>query len=131
MHKAGEVSFANVITFNMDEYVALPRDHPESYHSFMWTNFFKAPARVPPPTPHPRRTDARCVRAQHIDIKPENVHILDGWWPCVRLRPEVHALMPARQATPRTSRPSATRTRLPSRVRARACTPRRTLLGAG
>jgi 6-phosphogluconolactonase/glucosamine-6-phosphate isomerase/deaminase len=53
MHKAGEVSFANVITFNMHEYVALPRDHPESYHSFMWTNFFKAPARVPPPhTPH-------------------------------------------------------------------------------
>lgn len=33
----------------------LPRDHPESYHSFMWNNFFK-----------------------HIDISPENVHILDG-----------------------------------------------------
>ncbi|KAK9674964.1 Glucosamine-6-phosphate isomerase (Glucosamine-6-phosphate deaminase) (GNPDA) (GlcN6P deaminase), partial [Basidiobolus ranarum] len=34
-HKAGELSFKNVITFNMDEYVGLPRDHPESYHSFM------------------------------------------------------------------------------------------------
>lgn len=33
----------------------LPRDHPESYHSFMWNNFFK-----------------------HIDIHPENTHILDG-----------------------------------------------------
>lgn len=33
----------------------LPRDHPESYHSFMWNNFFK-----------------------HIDISAENVHILDG-----------------------------------------------------
>lgn len=54
-HKTGEVSFKNVITFNMDEYVGLPEEHPESYHSFMWNNFFK-----------------------HIDIRPENVNILDG-----------------------------------------------------
>ena len=54
-YEAGELSFQNVITFNMDEYVKLPEDHPESYHSFMWTNFFS-----------------------HIDIKPENVHILNG-----------------------------------------------------
>ena len=40
MYEAGEVSFKNVVTFNMDEYVGLPEDHPESYHSFMWTNFF-------------------------------------------------------------------------------------------
>jgi len=51
----GELSFKYVKTFNMDEYVALPRDHPESYHSFMWENFFK-----------------------HIDIDPSNAHILDG-----------------------------------------------------
>ena len=55
MHKKGEVSFRYVKTFNMDEYVNLPRDHPESYHSYMWNNFFK-----------------------HIDIRPENAHILDG-----------------------------------------------------
>ena len=55
LNKAGKVSFANVVTFNMDEYVNLPEDHPESYHSFMWTNFFS-----------------------HIDIKKENVHILNG-----------------------------------------------------
>lgn len=54
-HKAGDVSFRNVITFNMDEYVGLPEEHPESYHSFMWNNFFS-----------------------HIDIKPENVNILNG-----------------------------------------------------
>ena len=29
LHKAGEVSFQNVITFNMDEYVGLPEEHPE------------------------------------------------------------------------------------------------------
>ena len=34
-HQRGEVSFKHVVTFNMDEYVGLPRDHPESYHSFM------------------------------------------------------------------------------------------------
>ncbi|KAI7885522.1 glucosamine-6-phosphate isomerase [Lichtheimia hyalospora FSU 10163] len=55
LYKAGEISFKNVVTFNMDEYVGLPRDHPESYHSFMWTHLFS-----------------------HVDIKPENVHILDG-----------------------------------------------------
>ena len=54
-HKEGQLSFQYVITFNMDEYVDLPRDHPESYHSFMWTNFFK-----------------------HVDIDPKNAHILDG-----------------------------------------------------
>jgi len=55
LNKAGKVSFQNVITFNMDEYVGLPESHPESYHSFMWNNFFS-----------------------HIDIKKENVHILNG-----------------------------------------------------
>lgn len=54
-HKKGELSFKYVKTFNMDEYVGLPRDHPESYHTFMFENLFK-----------------------HIDIDPKNVHILDG-----------------------------------------------------
>ncbi len=55
LYKEGKVSFRNVVTFNMDEYVGLPVDHPESYHSFMWNNFFS-----------------------HIDIPAENVNILDG-----------------------------------------------------
>ncbi|XP_016062337.1 PREDICTED: glucosamine-6-phosphate isomerase 2 isoform X1 [Miniopterus natalensis] len=54
-HKNGDLSFKYVKTFNMDEYVGLPRHHPESYHSYMWNNFFK-----------------------HIDIDPNNAHILDG-----------------------------------------------------
>ena len=40
LYEAKKVSFANVVTFNMDEYVKIPMDHPESYHSFMWNNFF-------------------------------------------------------------------------------------------
>ena len=55
LNKAGKVSFKNVVTFNMDEYCGLPRDHRESYYTFMWTNFFN-----------------------HIDILPENVNILNG-----------------------------------------------------
>lgn len=54
-YEQGRVSFKNVITFNMDEYVGLPEEHPESYHSFMHKNFF-----------------------DHIDCPKENIHILNG-----------------------------------------------------
>lgn len=55
LYENGILSFENVVTFNMDEYVGLPEDHPQSYHTFMWSNFFG-----------------------HINIKKENVHILNG-----------------------------------------------------
>lgn len=55
LNKKGVISFKHIITFNMDEYVGLPQDHPESYHSFMWNNFFN-----------------------HIDIEKKNTHILNG-----------------------------------------------------
>ena len=35
LNKKGVVSFQNVVTFNMDEYVGLPKEHPESYYSFI------------------------------------------------------------------------------------------------
>lgn len=38
-----------------DEYVGIPRDHPESYHSFMYKHFFS-----------------------HVDVKPDNINILNG-----------------------------------------------------
>lgn len=40
-NKAGKLSFKYVKTFNMDEYVGIPSDHPESYHYYMYENFFK------------------------------------------------------------------------------------------
>ena len=55
LHRAGEVSFANVVTFNMDEYVGLPAGHEASYRTFMPRNFF-----------------------DHVDIRPENINIPDG-----------------------------------------------------
>jgi len=58
MNRAKQVSFANVVTFNMDEYVGLPKEHQQSYYRFMWDNFFS-----------------------HIDIPANNVHMLDGMAP--------------------------------------------------
>jgi glucosamine-6-phosphate deaminase len=55
MNQKGEISFRNVITFNMDEYVGLDENHTESYHYFMFENLFK-----------------------HIDIPRENINILNG-----------------------------------------------------
>jgi glucosamine-6-phosphate deaminase len=40
-YKAGEISFAKVKTFNLDEYAGLPQDHPCSYYLFMQENLFK------------------------------------------------------------------------------------------
>ena len=54
LNKAGKVSFEHVVTFNMDEYVGLAENHPESYHYYMHHYFF-----------------------QHIDINPKNIHILN------------------------------------------------------
>lgn len=54
-YKDGIISFKNVVTFNMDEYVGLSPDDPQSYHYYMFNNFFS-----------------------HIDIPKENVNILDG-----------------------------------------------------
>ena len=53
--KLGKVSFKNVVTFNMDEYVGIPKEHPQSYHYFMHEHLFN-----------------------HIDIPPENINILNG-----------------------------------------------------
>ena len=49
------LDWSQVTTFNLDEYIGLPRDHPQSYHTFMWENLF-----------------------QRINIAKENVHIPDG-----------------------------------------------------
>ena len=40
LYKQGKVTFKNVVTFNMDEYVGIAEDHPESYHSFMFEKLF-------------------------------------------------------------------------------------------
>lgn len=54
-YKSGKVSFRDVSTFNLDEYCDLPKTHKNSYFTFMNENLFSK-----------------------IDLKPENVHFLDG-----------------------------------------------------
>ncbi len=55
LYKAGEISFKNVVTFNMDEYVGIDPKHPESYRTFMYENFFN-----------------------HVDVQEQNINLLDG-----------------------------------------------------
>jgi glucosamine-6-phosphate deaminase len=55
MHKAGELSFKNVVTFNLDEYFPMRREELQSYWRFMHEHLF-----------------------DHVDIEPGNVHIPDG-----------------------------------------------------
>ena len=47
-NQAGELSFANVVTFNMDEYLGLPHEHDQSYWYFMPDNFFDHPVDMKP-----------------------------------------------------------------------------------
>ncbi len=74
LRREGKVSFANVVTFNMDEYVGLPEEHPQSYHSFMWEQLFSK-----------------------VDIPRGNVNILDGNAPdlaaeCARYEEKIRSL---------------------------------------
>ena len=55
LHREENLSFQNVITFNLDEYVGITRDHEESYWHFMHTQLF-----------------------DHINILPENIHLPSG-----------------------------------------------------
>ena len=55
LHKEEGLDLSRVVTFNLDEYVGLAHDHPQSYHYFMNENLFK-----------------------HVNVNPKNIHIPDG-----------------------------------------------------
>jgi len=55
LHNEEELDFSNVVTFNLDEYWPMDPVSIHSYHKFMWENFF-----------------------EHVNIKPENIHIPRG-----------------------------------------------------
>lgn len=58
LHRENGLSFARVTTFNLDEYIGLPRTHPQSYFHFMQEHFFR-----------------------HVDIEPRAIHVPDGMAP--------------------------------------------------
>src|SRR5258705_1239187 len=55
MHQRGQLDFSRVMTFNLDEYVGLPGNHPQSYSDFMQENFFK-----------------------HVNVQPQNINVPSG-----------------------------------------------------
>ena len=55
MHREEGLDFSLVTTFNLDEYVGLPPEHPQSYHHFMRENLFR-----------------------HVNVAPQNVHVPSG-----------------------------------------------------
>ncbi|HTL66303.1 MAG TPA: glucosamine-6-phosphate deaminase [Lacunisphaera sp.] len=55
LHREEGLSFANVVTFNLDEYLGLAAADPQSYHRFM-----------------------RRHLVDHVDLPPGHVHLLDG-----------------------------------------------------
>ena len=55
LHKEGSLDFSRVVTFNLDEYLGLPAQHPQSFHHFMREHFFA-----------------------HVNVNPHNIHIPDG-----------------------------------------------------
>src|SRR5256886_7742527 len=55
MHQQGKIDFSRVMTFNLDEYVGLPGNHPQSYAYFMQENFF-----------------------QHVNVQPQNINVPSG-----------------------------------------------------
>lgn len=55
LRKEDGLDFSKVVTFNLDEYLGLAGDHPQSFHCFMHENFFA-----------------------HVNVRKENIHIPDG-----------------------------------------------------
>ena len=55
IHRNEGLDCSHLVTFNLDEYIGLPHDHPQSYHHYMFQNFF-----------------------DHININRESIHIPDG-----------------------------------------------------
>ena len=55
MYQRGQLDFSRVMTFNLDEYVGLPGNHPQSYYYFMQENFF-----------------------QHVNVQPQNINVPSG-----------------------------------------------------
>jgi len=56
MYREDRVNFSEVVTFNLDEYVGLPPDHPQSYHHYMHRHFF-----------------------EHVNVKSNNIHLPEAY----------------------------------------------------
>src|SRR6202795_3148586 len=55
LHRTQALDFSRVVTFNLDEYLGISPEHPQSFHHFMTEHFFS-----------------------HVNLNPRNIHIPDG-----------------------------------------------------
>jgi len=55
MHRDESLDFSRVVTFNLDEYLGVSPEHPQSFHHFMREHFFS-----------------------RVNLEPRNIHIPDG-----------------------------------------------------
>src|ERR1700704_5111843 len=55
LHRAGQADFSRATTFNLDEFLGLPRSDPRSYRAFMQRHLF-----------------------DHVNLSPHRIHFLDG-----------------------------------------------------
>ena len=66
LHRSGLVSFKSATSFNLDEYVGIPADHPESYHAYMNKHLFSltdfSPERTHIPNGNAKDPEQECVR---------------------------------------------------------------------
>src|SRR5262245_29111496 len=53
-HREKHLDFSELRTFNLNEYLKLPQDHPKAYHIYIRRHFF-----------------------EHVNMSPENIHIPD------------------------------------------------------
>ena len=69
-YNKGDIDFSEVTTVNLDEYRGLPKDHPESYWSFMHRHLFDHvninPARINLPDGTNPDADAACAQYNQI-----------------------------------------------------------------
>ena len=73
-YNEGDLDFSEVTSVNLDEYRGLPKEHPESYWSFMHKNLF-----------------------DHVNIRPEAIHLPDGTNPdavdaCAKYNGIIHSV---------------------------------------
>ena len=73
-YNEGDLDFSEVTSVNLDEYRGLPKEHPESYWSFMHKNLF-----------------------DHVNIRPEAIHLPDGTNPdavdaCAKYNDIIHSV---------------------------------------
>lgn len=79
-YKEGKINFSQVVTFNLDEYLGLSKDHPQSYYSYMHQNLFNhiniQAKHIHIPESQPENTTAFCERYEEYILSFGGIDLL-------------------------------------------------------